>query len=85
MNLCVITKPRNYDVITRFRNYMTTLQASRIFLILIILLYFAKKGIKKTERLHETKYISKLYYYFRSMKHVTVLIVILFSVCYPSL
>jgi hypothetical protein len=25
MNFRVITKPRNYDVITRFRNYVTTL------------------------------------------------------------
>jgi hypothetical protein len=25
MSLCVITKVRNYDVITNFRNYVTTL------------------------------------------------------------
>ncbi len=28
MNLHVITKPRYYDVITRFRNYVTTLEGA---------------------------------------------------------
>jgi hypothetical protein len=28
MNLRVIAKPRNYDVIMRFRNYVTTLAAT---------------------------------------------------------
>jgi hypothetical protein len=40
-NLCVITKPCNYDVIMRFRNYMTTLKIM-LQIMLKIMLYLLK-------------------------------------------